>query len=420
VAETCCLPASDATPAGCAVARNPDPGRLQGQAWRDFCGLSGGIALVGLALGSLLPLSALRLEQGGHGSAVVGLLMAVHALGLMLALAVTAPVLRWVGAREVLITASAAAAGLAMALQAAHGPAWLAAGLFGLGLLLGLVFNLVETWVNALLPEAARGRWLAVHCTVFTLFQLCGPALLPLLPAPSAYLICGGLLLLALPMYRLLSARDLADSAEADDPEAGRPEAESADWPWWRLVAQSPATVWSTVLFALFDALVLSLLPLYARAQGQGESEALLSASVVLAGDTALEWAVGALADRHGRRRLQWVCALLLLAVAPLLPLAVGSWAWWPLLALMGGAAGGLYVLSLMASGQRYSGRGLLRITAVLGAAWGAASAVGPLLTGVAMAFSPIWALPVVLCSCTAVLLVALRLERPLTSLTSL
>jgi MFS family permease len=234
--------------------------------------------------------------------------------------------------------------------------------------------------------------------------------LLPWLPTGHEYQVCGLLLLLALPLYRPLSRRDLAD----DDADDGTDTAGTPALAWWQLLARAPAIVWSTVLFALFDALVLGLLPLYARAQGLDEAQALLSASVVLAGDTALEWVVGALADRYGRLRLHVICALVLLAGAPLLPLAVGSLAWWPLLFVIGGAAGGIYVLSLMASGQCYSGRPLLQITALLGAAWGAASAAGPLLTGVLMEFSPAWALPAVLFSGTAVLLLAIVREEQL------
>ncbi len=373
---------------------------LEREARRDYWGLSGAIALVGLALGTVLPLSALRLEQAGHSSAVIGSLMALHALGLVLAMPLTALAVRHLGARRTLTVASLGATIVCLAMQDAQAMVALAAALLLLGILLGLAFNLVETWVNDILPDATRGRWLAIHCTIFTLFQLSGPLLLQVLPTGHEYHLSGLLLLMVLPACQVLSHKVLDDEADGGPTHA-----------WWQLLLGAPAVVWGTVLFAMFDALVLGVLPLYARLQGVSHSDALLSASVVLAGDTALEWVIGTLADRFGRLPMQVLCALVLLIGAPLLPLAMGHGAWWVLLFVIGGAAGGIYVLSLMASGQRFTGRGLLQMTSLLGASWGAASCAGPLLTGVLMQVNLTWALPGVIAASAATLLLALAWE---------
>lgn len=370
-------------------------------AWRDFLGLSGGIALVGLTLGTVLPLTALCLDRDGQASSVIGLLLALHALGLVLAMPLTTQSVAIFGARRVITFASlGAAANCALLQYMMHTPLLLAFGLLSLGLMLGLVFNLVETWLNEILPSAQRGRWLAIHCTIFTLFQLCGPLLLKFLPPQHAYQLCALLLLLALPAYKLLSNKKLGHDAQSTSSIA-----------WWQLVAAAPAVVWSTMLFALFDALVLGILPVYGRLNGMSETQALWSVSVILAGDTALEWCVGTLADRFSRWRVHVLCCLILLICAPLMPLAVGNWTWWPLLFLTGGAAGGIYVLSLMACGQRFAGSGLLRITALLGAAWGLASIAGPLLAGILTEANPAWALPGILTIAALILLLALSRE---------
>jgi MFS family permease len=373
------------------------------QTRRDFWGLSGAITLVGLALGTVLPLSALRLEQAGHHSGLIGALMALHALGLVLAMPITSLAVVRIGAKGALTWASLGAALVCIAMQDAQTVTALATALLLLGILLGLAFNLVETWVNDILPEATRGRWLAIHCTIFTLFQLSGPLLLQVLPVGHEYELSGLLLMLTLPACRVLSKKALDEETDTDSTKA-----------WWQILLSAPAVVWGTVLFALFDALVLGILPLYARLQGLSNSDALLSASVVLAGDTSLEWVIGALADHYGRLPMQVLCGMVLLIGAPLLPLAIGQSVWWALLFVIGGAAGGIYVLSLMASGQRFSGRGLLQMTSLLGASWGAASCVGPLLTGMLMQVNLTWALPGVITSSTAILLFALAWEETL------
>jgi len=371
---------------------------------RDFLGLTAAIAMVGLALGMVLPQSALRLQAAGADAGLTGAVLALHALGLVLSMPLTMPLVNRLGSRPLLAWATLASALVCGALQSASLTWQLAAGLMGLGVALGLVFNLVEAWVNDILPDASRGHWLAIHCTVFTLFQLLGPLLLPWLPTQQLGLrpfeLCGLLLVASLPACRLLSAHHFS-AEEESGPSAA----------WWRLLAQAPAVVWGTALFALFDALVLGLLPVHARAHGLSDADALRSAAVVLAGDTALEWVIGRLADRHGHPRLQWACGLVLLMGAALLPASAGHWVWWPLLFAIGGAAGGIYVLSLVACGHRFSGQGLLQMTALLGATWGAASCAGPLFTGVLMDLSARWALPGVLMAATLVLMAALAWE---------
>jgi len=151
----------------------------------DFWCLTTAIAMVGLALGTLLPLTALQLDAQGFDSAAIGLVIAVHALGLVAAIALCEPAATRLGARRTIEVAGVAAAAIAVAMQYS-GNVWiLALALFLLGVALGVVLNMVETWVNLVIPEAQRGRWLAVHCTLFTLMQLCGPLLLQYTPGPQ-------------------------------------------------------------------------------------------------------------------------------------------------------------------------------------------------------------------------------------------
>jgi len=369
----------------------------------DFWCLTGAIAMVGLALGTLLPLTALQLDAQGLGSAAIGLVIAVHALGLVLAILVCERCTARYGARRTVECFGLAAVGTAALMQGVSNPFAFAAALFVLGISLGVVLNMVETWVNEVVPEDQRGRWLAIHCTLFTLFQLCGPVVVQHVPAEHAFEACAGLMVLAWPIYRALSARTLGAEEEGGGAVS-----------WIQYLCSAPVVVVSTALFALFDTIVLGLLPVYGLAQGMDTATALASASVVLAGDTALEIVVGVLADRFGRARVHTVCAISLMASSLLLPLSIGTLWWWPLLFFMGGAAGGIYVLSMMACGQRFSGKHLLRMTALLGSVWGLSSIAGPLVTGVLMAHNSPWSIPAVVFAMAAGLLASLVYERHL------
>ena len=369
---------------------------------KDFWCLTGAISMVGLALGTLLPLTALALDRQGFSGATIGLIIAVHALGLVAAIGICEPAVHRYGARKTIEYAGLGAAATALFMQQLSNVWSLSVALFILGVLLGVVLNMVETWVNLAIPDAQRGRWLAVHCTLFTLFQLCGPLVLQCVSPARAFAVCAALMLLAWPVFRGLSQRNLSDEAPHSD--------RKHDWP--RDLRTAPVIVISTALFALFDTLVLSLLPVYALAQGMDTPNALASASVVLAGDTALEIVVGAMADRWGRVRVHTACAAVLVGSALLLPFTIATLFWWADLFVMGGAAGGIYVLSMMACGQRFSGSHLLRMTALLGSVWGVASIAGPLVTGALMAHASRWSLPSVIGAVAATLLWALAYEQ--------
>ncbi|MFA9218379.1 MAG: hypothetical protein ACEQSK_14925, partial [Sphingomonadaceae bacterium] len=64
---------------------------------------------------------------------------------------------------------------------------------------------------------------------------------------------------------------------------------------------------------------------------------------------------------------------------------------------MRGATAGAIYMLSLVACGERFEGQSLVAASAVVNATWGIASSSGPLLTGVLMQASGIHAMPVVL-----------------------
>lgn len=368
----------------------------------DYWSLTGAIAMVGLALGTLLPLTSLQLDRQGFTGGTIGAVIALHALGLVLAILVGERCCARYGSRRAVEFFGVASAAVGFLMQGLTDPLSLAASLFVLGVFLGVVLNTVETWVNAVIPDAQRGRWLAVHCTVFTLFQFCGPVLLQQLPPQHAFHVCALLMLLAWPLYRRLSTRTLSEETDLQNDAT----------PWFIHLQGAPVVVLSTALFALFDTLVLALLPVYALAQGMGTGSALASASVVLAGDTSLEIVIGVLADRFGRVRVHAACAMVLMCSALLLPFTIGSVSWWPLLFLMGGSAGGIYVLSMMACGQKFKDAQLLRMTALLGSVWGVASIMGPLITGAFMARSITWSIPVVVFSMAALLLAALAYEK--------
>ena len=360
---------------------------MKNMPWRDFIALVASIGVVGLGLGATIPLTALTLDQRGVGTDIIGIITAVSAIGILAA----APfVSRWVaghGPRSCMIGAILAAA-LSTALMETT-DSLLAWGLLRLvfGACMGVLFTIGEAWVNRLAPTNSRGRVVAIYTTAFTLFQLIGPALVAALADKVAlpFASCGALFLLALPGMLLISGA--AQGHENEAPVA-----------WQRVLPRMWMIAIGAAFFAMFDTLALSLLPVYAMRHGIAIELAVLSANVVLVGDTALQFFFGWLADRVGRRKVHIGCGIAVCMLLPALPFAAGTpWLWWSLLLMLGAAAGAIYMLSLVACGERFEGQSLVAASAVVNASWGITSAGGPLVTGVLMQTAGVNALPAVL-----------------------
>ncbi|BAN22300.1 MFS transporter [Caballeronia insecticola] len=373
---------------------------------RDFLALILSVAVVGLGLGATLPLTALALTQAGYGSDIVGLMTAMQAGGgLAVAPFASRVAARW-GARETIVVTVLVAALATIAMQFTLS-LWLWAVLrvlFGAALM--LLFTIGEAWVTQLADDTTRGRVVAIYATNFTLFQMMGPVLVSAIGGlPSMrFAICGAIFLLALPA--LASIRGTPQSLASD-------EGESEHGDWRQVLPRMPALVIGTGFFALFDTLALSLMPLFAMSHGVAESVGVLFASAILFGDTTMQFPIGWLADRIGRAKVHAGAGVVVALLLPFLPWAVAyPWLCWPLLFVIGAAAGSVYTLSIVACGERFRGPSLVSATAIVGTSWSAASFGGPIVAGTLMQRVGADALIGVLTAAACAFLVAVWWER--------
>lgn len=245
------------------------------------------------------------------------------------------------------------------------------------GAALMLLFTIGEAWVNQLADDATRGRVVAIYATNFTLFQMAGPVLVSQIAGMThvRFALSGALFLLALPSLASIRKTPIADEPHHDAHDR-----------WTRVIPKMPALVVGTAFFALFDTLALSLLPIFAMARGVASEAAVLFAAILLFGDTAMQFPIGWLADKLGRERVHLGAGCVVLALLPLLPAVVTTpWLCWPLLFVLGAAAGSVYTLSLVACGERFRGSALVTASSLVSASWSAASFGGPLVAGALM-----------------------------------
>lgn len=358
------------------------------------------VSVVGMTMGSTLPLVALRLHQAGAGSLAIGLLSALPAAGMMLAALLVSRLCKRFNGRQLYLACFALCLlGVAALLPAQPSLALLASTRLLLGLGMGVLVILGESWVNELCDERKRGQIVALYAACFTGCQLAGPAMIGLFGAQSTW-----------PVLLVLTANLLAltlvwHSLPADWSE----EAEEAPRRFSLLgfVRVAPALCLGVLFFAFFDSVVLSLFPVYASGHGYALGVAALMASVILAGDMLFQVPLGWLSDRMDRRTLHLACGIVTLGLGLALPSLIGQRdVLWPALVLLGAAAGGIYTLALVLIGQRFRGPELVTANACVGMLWGVGSLLGPLLSGALMNLGP-QGLPLALCLAASLFVVA-------------
>lgn len=364
--------------------------------WGTYFAVVAAVVSIGLALGVTLPLVSLRLESWGYGSFAIGVMAATPAAGVLLGASITGRLAGRFGTTR-LMQGSLLIAALSVLLLALvqNYAFWVLLRLM-IGVALTAVFILGESWINQLAVDAWRGRLVALYGTGYALSQLSGPLLLGAIGTTGDHgfwlgtgLLIGGALLL---MGRTGAPRVDADSASGRGLLA--------------FCQRLPAIAWAVMLFAAFESMVLTLLPIYGLRQGFSEEHALLIVSVVVVGDALLQLPLGFLADKVSRSKLFAGCGVVLLFSGLAIPLVLHDRAIWPVLVLFGASAGGLFTLALILIGERFRDDQLVRANAHVSQLWGLGCLLGPLFTGAASQWVTGHALPLLLAAGAAVFIV--------------
>lgn len=252
---------------------------------RDFLALILSVAVVGLGTGATLPLTALALTEAGHGTNVVGMLTAAQALGGLAIVPFVTALARHIGSRRAIVVSVVLLAAATALMQFTSNLILWGVLRVLCGAALMLLFTIGEAWVNQLADDSTRGRVVAIYATNFTLFQMAGPILVSQIAGATSirFALCGALFLLALPTLATIRRAPLAGD-DAHHEAHGR---------WLDILPRMPALIIGTGFFALFDTLALSLLPLYAMDHGVASATAVLLASIMLFGDTAMQFPIG-------------------------------------------------------------------------------------------------------------------------------
>lgn len=370
--------------------------------WAAMAGIIATVTVFAVAQGLTYPLLSFILERQGTTPGLIGFSAAMTPLGFIVSSLFTPALVRRVGAARFAVLCSILAATALIAIAWTQDVwAWMPLR-FLLGFFANPLYMISETWLVSITPAARRGRIMGLYSSIVSAGFGLGPLSLglvgtqgwpPFLIGSAAFLVCGLIVLAVAPRL-------------PDMPREG--EAVSVGG----FFALAPLLLFAVFTAAAFEQVLLSLFAVYGAALGSTEQRIASLITCFIAGNAVLQIVLGRAAERFGSTRMMLFCVLACLAGCLLLPLLFATWLIWPLFFVWGGVSFGIYTLSLIQLGERFTGQALIAGNAAFGIVWGIGGIVGSPVAGLAMQLTGHQGLPSslgLLCCVLVVFLMAAR-----------
>ncbi|MFL5140967.1 MAG: MFS transporter [Microvirga sp.] len=368
--------------------------------WRALAPIMLTSTLVGMTFSLAMPLLSLSLERAGVDSLTIGLNTAVGGFGIFLVAPFVRRLVATLGAVDCYRLSLVVTAACMLIFPLWVDPwFWVPVRLL-FGCAGSLMFVLSEAAVNAMAPEAIRGRVLGIYATLFSLGFVSGPLVLAVAGSEgwAPFLLGSALFLLG-----LIPASLLGPVGDRLAPEGGGSHRLIDTW------RMAPLALAGVFVYALLEASQFALLPVYALDRGMTEGMAAALLSIWLSGNILSQYPLGWLADRWPRRLIMAACAAIACVGQLLVQSAVGIPALlWPLLVLLGGVMGGLYTLSLALIGERFRGADLTQANTAFVMTFQLGTIVGPPYAGAFMQAAGVPSFPLALVPPLTILAVAM------------
>jgi MFS family permease len=377
------------------VATDPIP-------WAAMAGIIATVTVFAVAQGLTYPLLSFILERHGTTPGLIGLSAAMTPLGFV----VSAPFIptlagRLGGARLAILCSILAALVLVAIAWTQEVWAWMPLR-FLLGFFANPLYVISETWLLSITPAPRRGRIMGLYSSIVSGGFAIGPLSLglvgtqgwpPFMIGIGAFLLCGLIVLAVVPRLPTMPHEGEATSVGG----------------FFRL---APLILFAVFTAAAFEQVVLSLFAVFGAEVGSAEERVAALITCFVAGNAVLQVLLGRVAEQFGSARTLLFCALASLAGCLLLTPTVSSWLIWPLVFVWGGVSFGLYTMSLIQLGERFTGQALIAGNAAFALVWGIGGIVGSPATGLAMQLIGHQGLPASLGLLCCVLAVFLTAER--------
>lgn len=368
--------------------------------WAATAGIIATVTVFAVAQGLTYPLLSFILERQGTTSGLIGLSAAMTPLGFVVSAPFIPALVQRMGGTRLAILCSILAALILIAIAWTQEVwAWMPLR-FLLGFFANPLYVISETWLLSITPASRRGRILGLYSSTVSGGFAIGPLSLglvgtqgwpPFMIGIVAFLLCGLIVLAVVPRL-------------PDMPHEGEATSLSG------FFALAPLLLFAVFTAAAFEQVLLSLFAVYGTALGSAEERIASLITCFVAGNAVLQILLGRVAEHIGSTRTMLFCVLACMAGCLALPSAFNSGLIWPLVFLWGGVSFGIYTMSLIQLGERFTGQALIAGNAAFAFTWGIGGIAGSPAAGLAMQLIGHQGLPLslgLMCCVLAVFLMA-------------
>lgn len=345
------------------------------------------VSVFALTQGLTYPLLALILDGMGESRIMIGASTAMTLLAMLMTAGWVPRLAGRFGAWNLAVVGILGAVGCFVLIGVSRAPfLWLPLR-FLLGGCITVTYVISEMWINQLADAGSRGRLIGLYGTVNAGCFALGPLIVTVTGAESwVPFAIGTAMALSALLPLVISRRDLP-AVRYRNPTS-----------ILGFVRIAPLLFLTVLVFAAFDQIALSLMPIYAIDHGLSAATGTFVLSLLTIGNIGLQYPAGWLADKLTVPRLVRIVTFAAAVGALLLPivadsaisLSIHGFVW-------GGLIGVLYTLTLIELGRNFEGDLLLAGNAAFTVGWGLGGVLGPPLGGAAMQLFGHAGLPAVL-----------------------
>jgi MFS family permease len=335
-----------------------------------------GVALFEVALGAVWPVVSGHLEEQQLAAELISIVGAAYYAGFVAGTLTCFPVIDRAGhVRAFSVFTVVAVNAILLHVVLTHPLAWaVLRAIFGYAL--AGVFTIVESWLNDKATKETRGRIFALYTTVAWGVSGIGPLGLNIPDPGGTVLFCLIAIVMAFAIIPLALTK-------VGNPDIGH----RSHFGILRLYRISPLGVLACFASGFINTGLFVLLPLYSERLEHSKLQTSILLSVAVLGPLFIQYPVGWLADRFGRRPLMLGTTLIAIAVSSVIVnLPPDRFLWLVgLTTVLCGMISPLYALGVGQTNDYISKKDFVAASAGLLFAWGIGASIGPVAAAPAM-----------------------------------